>query len=86
MLVAWISAVFAQTLLWIAVACALQPALWQELGAPLARWFRPLAVGSSQDAARTLADPTALLEAGGVIALAALCLIQLSRIIQPRPS
>ena len=86
MLVAWISTVLAQTLLWIAVACALQPALWQELGAPLARWFRPLAVGSSQDAARTLADPTALLEAGGVIALAALCLIQLSRIIQPRPS
>lgn len=86
MFVAWISAVFAQILLWIAVACALQPALWQELGAPLARWFRPLAIGSSQDAARTLADPSALLEAGGVIALGALCLIQLSRIIQPRPS
>lgn len=86
MLVAWISAVFAETLLWIAVACALQPALLQELGAPLARWFRPLAVGSSQDAARTLADPTALLEAGGIIALAALCLLQVSRIVQPRPS
>lgn len=86
MLVAWISAVFAQTLLWIAVACALQPALLQEMGAPLARWFRPLAVGSSQDAARTLADPTALLEAGGIIALAALCLLQVSRIVQPRPS
>ncbi|HBJ85759.1 MAG TPA: hypothetical protein DDZ88_18175 [Verrucomicrobiales bacterium] len=86
MLVAWISAVFAQTLLWIAVACALQPALLQELGAPLARWFRPLAVGSSRDAAQTLADPTAMLEAGGLIALAALCLIQVSRIVQPRPS
>ncbi len=86
MLVAWISAVFAQTLLWIAAACSLQPALLQELGAPLARWLRPLAVASSHDAARTLADPTALLEAGGVIALAALCLLQVSRIVQPRPS
>jgi hypothetical protein len=86
MLMACISAVFAQTLLWIAVACALKPALLQELGAPLSRWLRPLVVGSSEDAARTLTDPTALLEAGGVIALAALCLIQVSRIFQPRPS
>ncbi len=86
MLAAWICTVFAQTLLWIAVACAIQPRLLEELVDPLAQWCRPLAIVSMQDAAQTLADPTALLHAGGSIALVALCLIQVSRIVQPRPT
>lgn len=86
MLAAWICAVFAQTLLWIAVACAVQPRLLADLGDPLAQWCRPLAIASMQDAAQTLADPAALLHAGGSIALVALCLIQVSRIVQPRPT
>jgi len=86
MLTAWICTVFAQTLLWIAVACAVQPRLLKELVDPLAQWCRPLAIVSMQDAAQTLADPTALLHAGGSIALVALCLIQVSRIVQPRPT
>jgi len=83
LLVAWISVVFAQTLLWIAVVHALHPASVTHY--PFTAWCGPLAVRSMQDAAQTLADPTALLQAGGGIALAALCLIQVSRIIQPRP-
>ncbi|WP_409214074.1 hypothetical protein [Prosthecobacter sp.] len=86
MLAAWVCAVFAQTLLWIAVACAVQPRLLAELGDHLAQWCRPLAIASMQDAAQTLADPAAMLHAGGSIALAALCLIQVSRIVQPRPT
>lgn len=84
MLVAWICTVFAQTLLGLAAACVLQPRLMAELGGPLARLLRPLAVVTVQDAAQTLADPTPLLQSGGGIALAALCLIQLGRIVQPR--
>jgi ABC-type dipeptide/oligopeptide/nickel transport system permease component len=84
MLTAWICAVFAQTLLGIAMACALQPRLIGELNGPLARLFRPLAVSTIQDAAQTLADPAALLQAGGGITVVALCLVQVSRIVQPR--
>ena len=86
MLVAWICSAFAQTLLCIAAACALLPRLVEELNEPLAKIYRPLAVATVQDAAHTLADPSALLESGGGIALAALCLIQVSRIVQPRLS
>lgn len=86
MLAAWICTVLAQTLLWITAACALQPRLVQQLDSPLSSWLKPLAVGSPQDTARLLADPWPLLQAGGGIALAALCLIQVSRIVQPRPS
>lgn len=82
MLVAWMGAVFAQTLLWVAVVHALQPIRLTNY--PFTELCGPLAVRSMQDAAQTLADPTALLQAGGSIALVALCLIQLSRIIQPR--
>ena len=85
MLAAWLCGVCAQTLLWIALACALSPALADGLGGPLAAWCRPLAVATMQDAAATLADPSAIWRAGGTIALAALCLIQAGRIIQPRP-
>jgi ABC-type dipeptide/oligopeptide/nickel transport system permease component len=84
MLLAWICTVFAQTLLGLAAACALQPRLIGELNEQIARFLRPLAVVSLQDAAHTLADPTLLLQSGGGIALAALCLIQLGRIVQPR--
>ncbi len=84
MLTAWICTVFAQTLLCIAAACALLPRLIEELNEPLARIYQPLAISSAQDAAQTLADPTALLQSGGGIALAVLCLIQVSRIVQPR--
>ncbi|MDZ4401706.1 hypothetical protein [Prosthecobacter sp.] len=86
MLAAWICTVFAQTLLWIAAACAVQPRLVQELAAPVAAWFDPLTVDSPQDTSLILTDPSALLQTGGGIALAALCLIQVSRIVQPRPS
>jgi ABC-type dipeptide/oligopeptide/nickel transport system permease component len=86
MLAAWFCTVFAQTLLCIAAACALLPRLIEELSEPLANLYRPLAIASLQDAAQTLADPTALLQSGGTIALAALCLIQVSRIVQPRLS
>ncbi|MGV3659583.1 MAG: hypothetical protein ACO1TE_05345 [Prosthecobacter sp.] len=86
MLLAWISTVFAQTLLWIAAACVLQPRLVRDLEAPLGAWLGPLVVDSPQDTGRVLADPSTLLWAGGGLALAALCLIQISRIIQPRPS
>jgi len=84
MLAAWFCSVFAQTLLWIALACALRPALVHELGGPLAARCHPLAVATMQNAAATLADPSAVLRAGGGIALAALCLVQVSRIVQPR--
>jgi len=84
MLAAWFCGVFAQTLLWIALACALRPVFIHELGGPLAVWCRPLAVATMHDAAATLADPSAVLHAGGCIALAALCLIQVSLIVQPR--
>ncbi|WP_395746506.1 hypothetical protein [Prosthecobacter sp.] len=84
MLAAWIGTVFAQTLLGIAAVCALLPRLVAELNAPLAQIFRPLAVASMQDAERALADPMPLLQSGGIIALAALCLLQVSRIVQPR--
>lgn len=84
-LVAWLCAALAQTLLWMAVACALQPRLISELDPRLAGLFKPLSVQTTREAAQTLADPSALLQAGGIIALAALCLIQVSRIVQPRP-
>ena len=84
MLVAWICTVFAQTLLVLAAACVLQPRLMDQLHESLARFLRPLAVVSVQDAAHTLSDPTLFLQSGGGIALAALCLIQLGRIVQPR--
>jgi len=84
MLAAWFCSVSAQTLLWIALACALRPALVHELGGPLAAWCRTLAVATMQDAAATLTGPPAVLRAGGGIALAALCLIQVSRIVRPR--
>ncbi|MBB5032901.1 hypothetical protein [Prosthecobacter vanneervenii] len=83
-LLAWICTVFAQTLLGLATACTLQPRLMHELNERLVTLLRPLAVISVQDAAHTLADPTLLLQSGGGIALAALCLIQLGRIVQPR--
>lgn len=86
MLVAWISTAFAQTLLGIAAACALQPRLVEVLNGSLAKIYRPLAISSVQDAVHTLADPSALLQSGGGIALAALCLLQLSRIVLPRLS
>ncbi len=84
MLIAWLCTVFAQTLLCIAAACALLPRLIEVLNEPLAKIYRPLAIASMHDAAHTLADPTALLQSGGGIALAALCLLQVSRIVQPR--
>lgn len=84
MLAAWICSVLAQTLTGIAAACAVRPALLEKLCAPLAKLYRPLAIASAQDAAHTLADPAALLLSGGGIALASLCLIQVSRIVQPR--
>lgn len=85
MLLAWVSTVFAQTLLWIATACVLQPRLVRELDTPLRGWLGTLVVDSSQDTGRVLADPSTLLWAGGGLALAALCLIQVGRIVQPRP-
>ncbi len=86
MLTAWLFSVLAQTLLCMAAACALLPRLIEALSGPFAKVYRPLAIASAQDAAQTLADPTALLQSGGVIALAALCLLQVSRIVQPRLS
>lgn len=85
MLLAWISTVFAQTLLWIAAACTLQPRLVRELEAPLGVWLGPLVVDSPQDTGRVLSDPSSLAWTGGGLALAALCLIQVSRIVEPRP-
>lgn len=85
MLLAWISTVLAQTLLWIAAACVLQPRLVRDLEAPLGAWLSPLVVDSPQETSRVLADPSTLLWAGGGLALVALCLIQVSRIVQPRP-
>jgi ABC-type dipeptide/oligopeptide/nickel transport system permease component len=85
MLAAWICTVAAQTLLCIVLACAVRPSLVHELMGVLAKYCRPHAVATMQDAARTLADPAAILQAGGSIALAALCLLQISRIVQPRP-
>ena len=86
MLAAWFCTIVAQTLLWIAVVCAVQPRLLDELADPLALWYHSLTITSMRDAAQTLADPSALLRAGGSIALVALCLIQVSRIVQPRPT
>jgi hypothetical protein len=86
LLVAWICSAFAQTLLCIAAACALLPRLVEELNEPFAKIYRPLAIATVQDAAQTLADPTPLLQSGGGIALATLCLLQVSRIVQPRLS
>jgi UPF0716 family protein affecting phage T7 exclusion len=63
----------------------LLPALVDELGGLLAVWCRPLAVSTMHEAAATLADPSAVLHAGGCIALAALCLMQVGLIVQPRP-
>ncbi|WP_395740544.1 hypothetical protein [Prosthecobacter sp.] len=83
---AWVCCVAAQTLLGVAAACALQPRLVEKLAAPLAGLYRPLAIASVQEASQTLADPAALLQSGGGIALAALCLIQVSRIVHPRLS
>lgn len=86
MLLSWIFALLAQTTLAIAAACALLPRLLDALGGPLAQLYRPLAISSGQEAMQTLADPTALLQSGACIALAALCFSQLSRILQPRLS
>lgn len=86
MLAAWLCTVLAHTLLGMAAACALLPRLIDSLGGPLAQLYRPLAIASAQSAMQTLADPTALLQSGACIALAALCLIQVSRIVQPRLS
>ena len=86
MLAAWFCSMLAQTLLWIALACTLQPDFSDKLVGPLAAWCRPLAIATMQEAAATLTDPTAIVRAGGGIALAALCLIQVSRIVQPRPT
>ena len=86
MLAAWLCTVFAHTLLGMAAACAVLPRLIDALIAPLAKIYRPLAIASAQSAMQTLADPTALLQSGACIALAALCLIQVSRIVQPRLS
>ena len=84
LLAAWICTVFAHTLLCIAAACAMLPRLIDELSESLAKIYRPLGIATVQDAALTLADPSALLQAGCTISLAALCLIQVSRIVQPR--
>lgn len=86
MLAAWLCTVLAYTLLGMAAACALLPRLIDALSAPLAQIYRPLAIASAQSAMQTLADPAALLQSGAGIALAALCLIQVSRIVQPRLS
>ena len=86
MLAAWLCTVLAHTLLGMAAACALLHRLIDALSAPLAKIYRPLAIASAQSAMQTLADPTALLQSGACIALAALCLIQVSRIVQPRLS
>lgn len=82
---AWACAFVAQSLVWIVLACAVRPALMRDLWPALASWCRPQTVSTLQDAARTLADPSAILQAGGGTALAALCLLQVSRILQPRP-
>ena len=84
MMLAWMCTVLAQTLIWAAAVCAVQPRLLRKLHGPLAAWLAPLAVDGAPETARILADPTALLLAGGGIALAALCLIQVGRMIQPR--
>lgn len=84
MLLAWICSALAQTLLWMCAACVLQPRLMEAAGRPAALLFGSLVVASPQDVARLFSDPTALMQAGGVIALAVLCLVQASRIIQPR--
>ena len=86
MLAAWLCTALAHTLLSMAAACALLPRLIDALSAPLANIYRPLAIASAQSAMQTLADPTALLQSGACIALASLCLIQVSRILQPRLS
>lgn len=85
MLAAWFGCVCAQTLLWMALALAVRPALIGTLGKSPASWLHPLAVVTMEDAARTLTDPLAMLHTGGGVMLAALCLLQVSRIIQPRP-
>ncbi|WP_395751233.1 hypothetical protein [Prosthecobacter sp.] len=86
MVASWLCSVSAQTLLGLAAACALQPRLIEKFAAPLASLYRPLAIASVQEASQTFSDPTALLQSGGGIALAALCLIQVSRILHPRLS
>lgn len=83
-LVAWISAALSRVTIWIVVACAVRPGWVEDLSPLLARWVRPLAIATSREAAAALADPLPVLEAGGAVALASLCLIQVSRIIQPR--
>ncbi|MEZ5386535.1 MAG: ABC transporter permease subunit [Prosthecobacter sp.] len=83
-LTAWITAAFARAVIWIVVACAVRPAWVDELSPHVARWVRPLAISTSLGAAAALADPLPVLEAGGVVALAALFLTEVSRIIQPR--
>lgn len=84
MWLAWFVWSCAHLLLWGTVVLALRPELLHSLGAPLASWLAPLAVATPQDAARTLADPTALLRVGGSVALVALCLLEAARIIRPR--
>lgn len=84
MLAAWFASACAYLLLWATVVLALRPELLPTLGAPLAAWLSPLAITTPQDAARTLADPSALLRVGGGVALVALCLFEAGRIIRPR--
>lgn len=86
MLAAWICSLFAQTLLGMAAACAVLPRLVEALGGPLAKLCRPLASATAEEAMQKLAEPTVLLQSGGIIVLAALCLMQVSRIVQPRLS
>lgn len=83
-LLAWTCALSAQTLLSMAAACAVLPRLIGVLSEPVAKICRPVTIASVQDAAQTLADPAALFQSGACIALAALSLLQVSRIVQPR--
>jgi len=83
-LAAWIAEALAQSLLWITLACSLRADWIEDLSPSLAQWIAPLAVTTSEQAAGVLSNPLPVLEAGGVIALASLCLIQVSRIILPR--
>lgn len=85
MLLAWLCASLGQTLWWAAAACCLHPPLLQELGGPLVPWLAPLVVDTAAETAHILQDPAAMAWAGGRIALAVLCFIQVSRIIRPRP-
>lgn len=81
---AWGCRVCGQALLWMLLVCALQPKLVTRLPASLAELARPLVAATAQDAAHLLADPSAMLLGGSIVAVAALFLLQISRIIHPR--